>query len=92
MIETMSVGGFCAPMMRGRMMFCEVVGKVGCTGAPVDFELFLADPILYPIESHVHGFGLLLFNLFVGKAISGGVVNLYRGGWLRVLHFFQCMA
>jgi hypothetical protein len=74
-------------MVRGRVVFCEVVGKVGRTGSPVDLELLLADAVLYPVESHVHGLRFLFFDLFVGKSICGGVVNLYRGGWLWVFHF-----
>lgn len=56
---------------------------------PVDLELFLRYAILDPIESHVHKFGPLLFDLFVGKFVGGGVVNLDRGGWLGMPRFFE---
>jgi hypothetical protein len=36
-------------MVRGRVMFPEVVGKVGGTRLPVDLELFSADLVLHPV-------------------------------------------
>jgi hypothetical protein len=39
----------------------------------------LADAILDPIETHVHGFGSFLFDCFVGEADGGRVVGLQRG-------------
>ncbi len=52
-------------------MFGEVIGEVGRAGSPVYLELFLGDPVLYPVKSHVHGFRFLLFDLFVCKSVCG---------------------
>ena len=42
-------------VMGGRMMFCEVVGKIKSCWGPVDVELILFHSILDPVEAHVHG-------------------------------------
>jgi hypothetical protein len=74
-------------VVRWCVVFSEIVGQVGRSWPPIYIDLFLLYPVLDPIESHLHGFGFLLFDLFVGKTVGGGVVNLYRGGWLGVSHF-----
>ena len=74
------------------MMFGEVVGLVGRAGSPVDMELLLVNSILDPVESHVHCFGLLLSNLFVGESDSGSVIDLYWCRGLCVSHFFERVA
>jgi hypothetical protein len=61
-------------------MLGEVVGQVGRAWSPVDIALLLFDYVLYPIKSHLHGLGFLLFDLFVGETVGGGVVDLDRGG------------
>jgi hypothetical protein len=66
-------------MMCGGMMLGEIISKVGGSWSPVNIELFLCYAILDPVESHIHCFGFLLFDLFVGKTVCGGVVNLYYG-------------
>ncbi len=69
------------------MMFGKIIGQVCGAWAPVYFELFVFDTILDPIESHVHGFGSLLFDLFVCKAVGRGIIDLDWGGRLWVAHF-----
>ena len=59
------------------MMFGVVVGMVAFPLKPVDMEVVLGDPILDPIESHVHGFGPFDFGPSVGKPIRGGIICGY---------------
>jgi hypothetical protein len=68
-------------------MFGKVVRPVGWTWVPKYMELLLIDSILNPIRSHVHGLGFSLADFVVGKTIGGGIVNLNRGGRLRMSHF-----
>ncbi len=44
-------------VMLGGMMFGGVISKIGLARFPVDMKLLLANAILDPVESHVHGFG-----------------------------------
>jgi hypothetical protein len=76
-------------MVRWCVVLCEIVGQVGTSWPPIDIKLLLLYHVLYPIESHLHCFGFLLFDLFVGKSVCGGVVNLDRGGWLGVSYFLE---
>jgi hypothetical protein len=52
------------------VVFGEVITMVGFAASPSDTELVLFDPVLNPIELHIHGFGMLEFGAFVGKAIG----------------------
>ena len=70
-------------------MLHEVVCKIGGSRTPVDMELLLVYSVLDPIKMHVHRFGLALSNLFVGKTICRGIVNLDRGGRLWMAHFLK---
>jgi hypothetical protein len=74
-------------VLRWCVVFSEIIGQVGRSWPPIYIALFLLYPVLYPIELHLHGFGFLLFDLFVGKTVGGGVVHLHRGGRLGVSHF-----
>ena len=73
----------------GGMELCVVVCLVGWSWGPIDVQLFLADVILDPVESHVHGFGPFLFHGFVHDACGCRVVDLSRCGRLCVAEFFQ---
>ena len=46
----------------------------------------LADTVLNLIKTHVNSFGSILFDGPVGETLSGGIVNLHWGRWLRVTH------
>jgi hypothetical protein len=46
--------------------------------------LLLLDPVSYPIESHVHGFGSSLFDGVIDDSIGGAIVGLNGSGWLGV--------
>jgi hypothetical protein len=75
-------------MMCRQVVFCEVIRGIGLTRSPINMELSLFNLVLYPIESHVlHGFGLALPYLFVGKYVGGRIVHLYWGGWLGMANF-----
>ena len=70
-------------------MFCEIIPLYGATGSPVDQEVFLCDTILYPEESHVHGFRFLLPDGRVDDARRRRVVCLEWCARLRVSHLGQ---
>ncbi len=57
---------------------CEVVSAV----AEDDVEVALGYSVLYPVESHVHGFGALQFDGLVTDANGRGVVAEDGGGRL----------
>ena len=85
----MQINGAHENVITGRMMFCEVIGKVLGAFAPIDLELFLLDSVLNPVETHINGFGAALFDGFVGDTGSGGVVDNNAGGWLGMSQFFE---
>lgn len=64
----------------GGVVFGEVITVVVDSLEPVDAEVALADPILDPVETHVHSFGAFDFYSSVGKSVSGGVVGGDTGG------------
>jgi hypothetical protein len=64
-------------MMRWGVMLSVVIGMVAISLEPVDVEVFLGDPILDPIEPHVHGFGPFDFGPSVSKPIRCGIVCCY---------------
>jgi hypothetical protein len=75
--------------MRSGMMFSKIIGLVKSAGFPIDMELALADTVANPVETHIDGFGALLFDSIVGNA-SGGAVVCYNGcGRLGMAEFFQ---
>ena len=45
------------------------------------------DPVLDPMKIHVHGFGHLLPNDFVGYSNICSIIYLYGGKWLGMAHF-----
>jgi hypothetical protein len=74
----------------GRVMLLGVIiGKIVCSGPPVDQELPLAGPVLDPVESHVDGLGSFLFDGVVGESFGSGVMDLHWGWRLRMTHLFE---
>jgi hypothetical protein len=71
-------------MMRRLMMFGEVIGTIGLTFAPIDFELALANSITDPTVAYVNDFGSFLFDSVIGDTGGGAVVGLDWGGGLGV--------
>jgi hypothetical protein len=76
-------------MVRGRVVFGVVVGKVFVAFAPVDKEVALADAVSNPIEPHVHGLGAALFDGVVADACCTCVVGLDGSCWLGVSHVLE---
>ena len=50
----------------------------------MDYELALFDLVSNPVEAHINGFGLLLFDRVIGNAFGTRVVCLDGSGWLGV--------
>jgi hypothetical protein len=76
-------------MMFWGVVLCEVIGKVGFAGLPMDAEVALADTVAYPIETHVDCFRAALFDGIIDNAMGTGVIGL-DGCWqLRPIHFFE---
>lgn len=75
--------------MFARMMFGGIIAQIQCTWGPINMELALADAVFDPEESHVHGFGALLFDGVVGNAVGCGIVGGERSGTLFVAKFFK---
>ena len=76
-------------VMRGSMMFGNVVRQVSCAWAPVYMELFLVYSILNPVESHINSLGLLNLDVVVGNATSRRIVDLDWCWSLLVSHFIE---
>ena len=73
-------------VVRGGMMLGEVVTKICFPGLLVNDELALLYLILDPMEAHVNGLGLFLFDLLVGKTDCHRIVDLDWGRRLGVAH------
>jgi hypothetical protein len=76
-------------MMFGMMMLCKIVGAVSRSAPPIDMVLFLPNAVANPIEAHIHGFGSLLFDGFVGDTTGGAVVGNHRSRRLWVAQFVE---
>ena len=57
-------------MSRG-VMFCVIVGHIGYAWLPVDKELAAAGAVADPVETHVDGFGALMFDGVICKSDRG---------------------
>mmetsp|Transcript_45299 Transcript_45299/g.45853 ORF Transcript_45299/g.45853 Transcript_45299/m.45853 type:complete len:94 (-) Transcript_45299:150-431(-) len=77
-------------MVAGRVVLDEIVGLVVTSWLPVHAELALLHPIANPVESHVHGLGLLCFDCVVGDSFGCGVVRCHWSGTvLNMSHLCQ---
>ena len=54
-----------------RVMFCMIVGQIGYAWFAVDEELTADGAVADPVETHVDGFGALLFDGVIFKSDSG---------------------
>ena len=63
-------------VIEGRMMFGAVVSPVEVARGPVEVALALGVAAAEPVETHVHGLGLLGDDGLVGDSDGGGVVGL----------------
>ena len=84
----LEVSGADQAMMGCSMVLGKVISEVLGSGTPIHDVVALADTILYPIEAHIHGFGLALAGGTVGDAGCAGVVSLDWSGGLLATHFF----
>ena len=73
-------------------MLTDVVASIPGARSPIYKEHILLDAVTYPVKAHVDSFGSLLFEAGVGKADGRRVVDLDRGGWLRMSHFLEANA
>jgi hypothetical protein len=70
------------------MVLRVIVGDVVGARGPEYKELALLGSVADPIEPHVHGAGALLLDGAVDDSVCCGVVDLDRGSWLGMPHFF----
>ena len=66
------------------MMLGEVVSQIVLTFFLKCLKLVLANTVSYPVETHVNGFGALLFDCVVDNAVGCSIVCLDRGGGVGV--------
>ena len=57
--------------MRRRVVFCVIFVQIGYAWLPVDEELTAAGAVVDPVEAHVDGFGVLMFDGVICKSDSG---------------------
>ena len=74
-------------MSRGWCLVWESLRLVA-TGLQKKIESPFGAYILYPIEAHVDGLGLIILQGFVGKSIGCGIFHLYFCWRLWVPHFY----
>ena len=79
-------------VIKGRMMLGAVVCPVEIAWGPVEPELALGVAATVPIETHVHGLGLLGGDGLIGDSNGGGIVGLKRGLGLGPTHFDEGLA
>ena len=76
--------------MRRGMLLGEVVGEVVAAFAPMDDVLVLADAVLDPIKTHVHGFGAALLDCVIDDAHAHTLSVCIGVGLEGVQKFEQC--
>ena len=74
---------------RSGMMFGVVISLISGTWFPKNIKVFLENYILYPMKTHIHSLGEFLFDALVGYYHCGGIVHLYRVGWMGMMHLYQ---
>ena len=74
------------------MVFAGVITKVLMAGFPKNMEVFLVNPVLDPVEAHVHGFGALLADSAISDAGCDRVVGLHWRRRLWPSHILECLA
>ena len=80
----MQIGGMHSLMMVYGMMFGKIAGPVGVAWPPKDMKLTLPFVSMEPIEAHVNGFGMFLFDSVIYDSAGCVVVSLQGRGGLRV--------
>ena len=59
-------------------MLGEIIAQIGETFVPINAEVPLFGAVHDPEIAHVHGFGTLDLNAFVGNTVSGAVIGFER--------------
>jgi hypothetical protein len=62
-------------MMGSGMMFSEIISTIQTTFFPVDKKLALANPIAYPVVTHIHSFGTFLSDSIIGDATGSAIIG-----------------
>ena len=88
----MEIYGPDGPVVGHRVVLGPVVGMVFRSLAPMDTELALSDAIADPVEAHVDGFGLALFDAIIDDAIGHFIIRLDGRGRLGMSQSLQCVA
>jgi hypothetical protein len=71
------------------MTLGEVVGLVGSSWLLLNNKLELFDPVFFPVEMQVHGFGVMLFERVIPNVFGPFVVSLDAGGGLWIAQLSQ---
>ena len=79
-------------MMDGCVVFSDVVTQVVWARLPIVAKLFLCNEAAEPVSFHVHCFDSFDRDVVGDDSEFSCVICLYWGGWMFVVHSFQCMA
>ena len=74
-------------VVRGRMMFGEVITVIIAARFPMDLKLGLLDAILQPVKTHVDGLGAFLLDGGVQNTGSTLIISLDRRSRLKMTEF-----
>jgi hypothetical protein len=73
-------------MVGGGMMLGEVISKVIGALTPVHTEVSLGDSVFEPVETHINGLRVTLFDSVIENTCSTCIVSLYGSGRLGMSH------
>ena len=62
-------------MMGSGMMFSEIISTIQTPFFPVYKKLALANPIAYPVITHIHSFGAFLSDGIIGNATGSAIIG-----------------
>ena len=75
--------------MGSGVVFGKIIGAIEDALFPVDDKLSLSNAVADPIETHINGFGMFLFDGVISNSVCSTVVGLDRCGWLWVPQLFK---
>ena len=78
----MEISGSDFTVVRGRVMFGEIICSIERASLPFNVKLVLCFSVLKPMETHVHCFGAVLFGGIGGNAKGCSIVGIDQGRWL----------
>ena len=85
----MEVQGAHIAVMGDWVMLGVVITHVATAGFPEDHKLPIVNAVLQPIETHVNGFGALLFDCAIDNPTRHTVVSGEGSGGLGMAHFTE---